>query len=110
LVDISDLSTEQSSSVFVKQDNNTVALFKLFRNENILCILRDMFLEQAPASVYKDSDFDAANETIEQFRWRQSKDLKYHKKRVVIGHYRVRTIRNHTTENNKSTQLYLRSC
>ncbi|MEA4849634.1 MAG: DUF6034 family protein, partial [Clostridiaceae bacterium] len=74
LVDISDLSTEQSSSVFVKQDNNTVALFKLFRNENYFAYLRDMFLEQAPASVYKDSDFDAANETIEQFRWRQSKD------------------------------------
>lgn len=74
LVKISDLPTEQSSPVFVKQDNDTVAFFRLSINGNNFAYYRDMFMEQAPASLYEDEDFDIENETIEQFRWRQPTD------------------------------------
>jgi len=74
LVKISELSTELFSPVFVRTDNGTVALFMLSRDGNDFAYFRDMNMEQAPASLYGDDDFDEELETIEQFNWRQPKE------------------------------------
>ncbi len=74
VVEISDLPTETTSQIFVRQDNGTVAFFRIARDDNSFVYYRDMFMSPATASLYKDENFNPEFDTIEQFSWRQSKE------------------------------------
>ena len=71
LVELSELPENLYRSLYVKTQNKRAAYFTFIREENRFSYAKDTFLETAPASLYKDSDFHENFETIEHFKWRQ---------------------------------------
>ena len=69
LIEISELSTDTFSTIYVPTDSNSVSKCTFERDGNQFIYYRNMFLEAYPASLYAkfDEDFD----TKENFKWMQ---------------------------------------